>query len=165
MRATGYQLVGQGILLDGVAEPHHLGVIVIDIVVAGLRTLPVTPVALYTRNAVGREHAIELRVLIGGDDVVILAFQQFRQVRIRIARVAIIDVFNGAQHHGPMLAPCEATVVKGIEHVVYPVFPRQPACQFAEYFIVLIVKHESRSGGHPRRAAHDNGIGLVNLLS
>ena len=164
MRTAGNELLGQGIATDGVAQPHHLIVIVVDAVVAGQAALPIAPVALDACDVPGGENTEELRVLISGHHVVIPILQQFRQIAVRAARSAFINITCSAQDDSPTLARRQSPVVKRIEHTVYAVFPSQATGQPTVHLIILIIEHKARRGGHPRCSAHYNGIRLAYLF-
>ena len=145
-------------------QPINLFLIVIYLVVARTAALPVSPIALYARDALGREHTVELRVLIGRSNIVILPFEQFRQVCISLACIAFVYVVYDAQHQRPLFATRGAAVIEQVEHIVPVVFLGQTSCHTAEHIVLLIVEHEARSGRHSRRSAHHDGIRLVYLL-
>lgn len=62
-----------------------------------LFALEIPPVALQAGNQILREHPVELCVLVGGHDVIVLSFQQFGKIGVGFACFAFIQVFDGAK--------------------------------------------------------------------
>ena len=89
---------------------------------AALLTLKIPPVALQAGNPILREHPVELRVLVGGHDVIVLSFQQFGKIGVGFACPAFIHVFDGAKLQRPVFTLCRPWMVKAVDHVPEPVF-------------------------------------------
>ena len=76
MRTAGYQRFRQCVVFNLAAKFVHLLFIVIDVVVARMLALPIAPVSLQACDFFLWECPVELRILIGGNDVILLSFQQ-----------------------------------------------------------------------------------------
>lgn len=87
-----------------------------------LLALEIPQVALKTRNPVLREHSVELRVLVGGHDVIVLSFQQFGKIGVGFASFTFIIVFDGAKLQRSVFTLCHPWIVKAVEHVPESVF-------------------------------------------
>lgn len=66
-----------------------------------LFALEIPPVVLQAGNPILREHPVELCVLVGGHDVIVLSFQQFGKIGVGFACFAFIHVFDGAKLQRP----------------------------------------------------------------
>lgn len=87
-----------------------------------LFALEIPPVALQAGNPILREYPVELCVLVGGHDVIVLSFQQFGKIGVGLACFTFIIVFDGAKLQRPAFTLCYPWMVKAVEHVPEPIF-------------------------------------------
>lgn len=75
MWTMGNQVVRQSVTFYLVQQLIHLSLVGINLVCTSMLALPVAEIALNASDLLGREGAEKLRILIGGGNIIVLAFE------------------------------------------------------------------------------------------
>lgn len=131
---------------------------------ASATTLEIPPVALNGADLFLRKYAGKLRILICGQNIIIFALQDFKQILIGLSCFRIKNHTQISCYERPAFLTGSIPVIKTVKGIAIPVLFLEIPKIVHEILIMLIIVPISSSSRHSRSCAYNNRTRILNMF-